>query len=90
MKINRFFKDIFTVSIGNVAYLISSILLGFVLPMLLSVDDYGYYKLYTLYFSYSGLLHFGFIDGILLVFAGKDYEELDRQAFRLYSRFFIY
>ncbi|MBQ2840383.1 MAG: hypothetical protein IJE70_03460 [Oscillospiraceae bacterium] len=65
-------------------------MLGFVLPMLLSVDDYGYYKLYTLYFSYSGLLHFGFIDGILLVFAGKDYEELDRQAFRLYSRFFIY
>ena len=90
MKINRFFKDIFTVSIGNVAYLISSILLGFVLPILLSIDDYGYYKLYTLYFSYSGLLHFGFIDGILLIFAGKDYEDLSKRAFRTYSRFFIY
>ena len=89
MKKNRAVKDFFVVSFGNILALLSNILIGFVLPAILDIKNYGYYKTYTLYISYTGLLHFGFVDGILLLFAGQDYENLDRKKFRLYTRLFI-
>lgn len=88
MKKNNTIRDFLVVSFGNVIALLANILVGFVLPMVLNVENYGYYKIYTLYISYIGLLHFGFVDGILLLFAGRDYEDLDREGFRLYTRFF--
>ncbi len=89
MRLKTFLKDIATVSAGNVLYLLSNILVGFVLPALLGVEDYGYYKLFTLYLGYSGLLNFGFLDGVLLHFGGKEYQALDKKQLRLLSRFFI-
>lgn len=70
-------------------YLISNILLGFLLPMILGVEDYGYYKIYTLYVGYCGLLNFGFPDGIILRYGGCEYEKLDRPLFRAYTCFFL-
>ena len=90
MSRNKTIRDIFVVSFGNVAALFGNILIGFILPMILDIENYGYYKVYTLYISYTGLLHFGFVDGILLLFAGKNYDELNREKFRLYTKFFIF
>lgn len=89
MKISKTVKDFFVVSVGNILALFSNILIGFALPIILNVENYGYYKIYTLYISYTGLLHLGFVDGVLLMFAGKDYNKLDQEKFRLYTRFFI-
>ena len=85
----KFFKDIVRVSFGNVAHLVSGVLAGFLLPLILSVEDYGYYKTYTLYVTYAGLLHLGFVDGILLTYGGTKYEELNKTKFRSYTKFFI-
>ena len=82
----RFLKNVFVVIISNVFSAISGILIGFVVPKILSVGDYGYYKTFTLYSTYIGLLHFGFIDGIYLKFAGQSYENLDKEKFRTYTR----
>ena len=87
---NRFIKDVAVVTIGNVSYMAANILVGFLLPLIISVNDYGYYKIYTLYLSYSGLLHFGFIDGVFLEYSGRSYNELDRKQFRTYSKFMIF
>lgn len=82
-------KNIIFVAISNILTLLSGILVGFILPKIMSKADYGYYKTFTLYLSYVGLFHFGFIDGIYLIYAGFKYETLDKEKFRLYSRFLI-
>lgn len=88
-KKNSTLKDIFNVSVSNITILLSGVLVGFLLPKIIGVTDYGYYKTYTLYATYVGMFHFGISDGIYLKYGGKDYETLDRDKFRYYSRTFM-
>lgn len=81
-------KDLLRVLLGKGFSLLSGILVGFVVPGLLGVTDYGYYKIYGLYTAYTALLHFGFADGILLQFAGQDYAALDQPRMRTLTRFY--
>ena len=83
----KFVKNITIVLISNIISMLSGILIGFIIPKIMGVTEYGYYKTFTLYSSYIGILHFGFIDGIYLKFAGKKYEDLDKSKFRTYTRF---
>lgn len=89
-KENGFFKNTIKVIVSNFALLSSSILVGLILPKILGVEQYGYYKLFMLYNVYGALLHFGFVDGILLYFGGKDYTKINKVKFRSITRFFIY
>ena len=82
-------KNIIKVSLSNVIKLLAGVLVSFLLPRIIGITDYGYYKTFTLYSTYVGLLHFGFADGIYLKYGGKNYEELDKQSFRMYSVFLI-
>lgn len=82
-------KSLMGVALSRVISLLSSVAVGFLLPKVLSVQDYGYLKIFTLYSVYTSLLHFGFVDGVLLKIAGKDYSELERKKMRSYSRFFM-
>ena len=77
-------KNIFKVIISNIAAILSGVVVGFLLPKIISVSDYGFYKTFTLYFNYLGVLSLGIIDGIVLKYGEKDYEDLDRQHFRSY------
>ena len=79
---NKTLKDFGMVISSNILVLISSILTGLVVPKLLGVTNYGYYKIFTLYLGYTALLHFGFVDGILLMHGGEDYRDLDKAKFR--------
>lgn len=85
---NKFAKDLSIVLVGNVFVLISSILTGLVVPKIMGVTNYGYYQIYTLYLTYVALLHFGFVDGILLVHGGEKYEELDISLFRTNTKYY--
>lgn len=85
----KFERDLVMVILSNIIVLLSSILTGFIIPKLLGITEYGYYKIFSLYLGYVGLLHFGFVDGILLCFAGKEYSELDKKKFRRYTVFFF-
>ncbi len=86
-------KNIFIVVFGNICTILAGVLVGFLIPKIMqngdSTIDYGFYKIYTLYFGYIGLFHFGFCDGILLMFAGKKYEDLEKEKIRCYTKFFI-
>lgn len=89
MKRRRsFIQDLFVVGIGNVFVLVASILVGLVVPKLMGVTNYGYYQIFTLYMTYTALLHVGFIDGILLIHGGQSYEEINKEQFRLNTKFF--
>ncbi len=86
---NVFLKNVIIVLVSNVISLLSGVLIGFIIPKILGVSEYGYYKTFTLYSSYIGILHFGFIDGLYFKFAGKEYRELDKRAFRSFT-FFLF
>ena len=88
-KKKDFLKDLLSVSFSNLIVLLSGIITGFIVPILLGVNEYGYFKIYTLYLTYTALLHFGFVDGLLLINAGKQYVDLDKNKFRCYTAFFI-
>ena len=82
-------KNIIIVLFSNVFSILSGVLISFVIPKIMDIPEYGYYKTFTLYVSYVGILHFGFTDGIYLKFAGRKYEELDERRFRTYTRFLM-
>lgn len=90
MKYNKTLKDILKVSASNIIVLFSGVLVGFLLPKIVGIVDYGYYKTYTLYATYVGMFHFGIIDGIYLKYGGENYEDLNRNEFCFYSRFFFF
>lgn len=54
---------------ANVASLACNAVLAFLLPRLLSIENYGYYRIFMLYGAYAGFLHFGFPDGLLIRWA---------------------
>lgn len=80
-------KNIVIVAISNLIKLLSGILVGFLLPKIIGVSDYGFYKTFTLYATYVGVFQFGIEDGIYLKFGGKSFEELKKSNFRFYSIF---
>ena len=88
-KIYIFVKDIIRISGSNLFKLFSGILVGLLLPKIIGVTDYGYYKTYSLYIHYVGLLHFGILDGIYLKYGGVKFCEIDKASFRSYIRFLM-
>ncbi|MGB8707154.1 MAG: oligosaccharide flippase family protein [Dehalococcoidia bacterium] len=84
-KVHAFGKDILIYSLGNGLLLLFGFIQVFVIAKYLSVEDYGYWQLFILYSTYVGLLHLGFIDGILMRWAGKELARVGdeiRTAFR--------
>jgi len=82
-------KDIVKIILSNMITLLSGIVVGFVIPKILGIEDYGYYKTFTLYCTYAGLFHFGFCDGIYLLYGDKNYDQLEKSKFRFYSKFIL-
>lgn len=85
----KFIKNFLSVLVSNITTVLSGILVGFVLPSILSVEDYGYYKTFTLYVTYLGLFSLGMIDGIVLKYGGLNYEQLKKEHFRAYFRWYL-
>jgi O-antigen/teichoic acid export membrane protein len=86
---NKLAKDVFIVFIGNIIVVLGSILTGLVTPKILGVVNYGYYKVFTLYLTYTAFLHLGFVDGILMVHGGEDYSTINKAKFQRNTVFFI-
>ncbi|MGL5417344.1 MAG: capsular biosynthesis protein [Clostridium sp.] len=82
-------SNIIRVFSANLLTMISGILIGFIVPAVLSLDSYAYVKTYTLYVSYIGFLHLGFIDGMYIKYGGKEEQEIDRNVFKAEHHIFI-
>ncbi len=74
-----FKKGIMYVFMANIINLIISLFTGFVLPKLLSIDSYANIKLFQLYITYIGILHFGFADGMNLKNGGKSIYSVNKK-----------
>ncbi len=57
--------------LGTALAAVFNTLLVFLIPRIVSVEDFGYWRLFMLYGTYVGLLQLGFLDGTLLRWAGR-------------------
>jgi O-antigen/teichoic acid export membrane protein len=75
-EVRTFGKDALIYSAGNGLLVIFGFIQTLIIPKYLSVEGYGYWQLFLLYGSYVGILHLGFLDGLLLRWAGKDFSQI--------------
>ena len=80
----KFIKNIFKMSASNILVLISGVLVGFLIPKFMGLEDYALYKTYTLYVGYLTLLTLGVGDGLNLRFAGCEKANLDKPLIAYY------
>jgi O-antigen/teichoic acid export membrane protein len=75
-EIRAFGKDMLVYAAGNGLVLIFGFLQSLIIPKFLPTAGYGYWQLFNLYFTYIGILHFGFLDGLLVHWAGRELDQL--------------
>lgn len=80
LKRNPIFKNILIFFSGSLIALVLSALIQFFLPKVLSVSNYGLYKSFALYLSYTSLFHFGFKDGIYLALCSEKKFDKDKNT----------
>lgn len=79
-------KGIFRVSLSNLISLGLSMLTSFILPLFISVEQYGYWQLFILYAGYVGFFVLGFNDGVQLNYATETYNENLASKFNSFKR----
>lgn len=75
-------SGMFKVLIANVINLIIGLLSSFILPKYLTVNSYATFKTYQLYISYIGLLHFGYVDSLYLLYGGEDLSKISKTSLK--------
>ena len=75
----NFIKDSCWTIGGQGVSLLTSIIVSFILPKFISVEQFGYWQYFLLWTSYVGVLHFGYGDGIYLKLGGQYWNSIDRQ-----------
>lgn len=83
-------KNIVDVALSNCTTIISGVIVGVLIPKILTVYGYGMYKTFTLYVSYVGFCGLGIIDGIVLQYGDRDLDELDKPLFVSYFRWYTF
>ena len=86
-KVLGIVKNLSYTFVANIVGTLLSVILVALVPKRLGTVEYGYWQLYVFYTSYVGFFHFGWIDGILLRYGGREYKELDKSMF--HSQFWM-
>lgn len=86
---NRILKNVSYSIVANLVSLLVSAFMVILVPKFMTVEDYGIWQLFLFYYSYLGFFHFGWVDGIYLRYAGRQFSELEPRAFsgQLYTLF---
>ena len=80
-KLLDFTKNFSYTFSSNILSLLISVVIAFVIPKLISIEQYGYYQLYIFYTGYVGVSFFGLCDGLYLRIGGQYYDELDKPLY---------
>lgn len=83
---SNIFQNTIRVSSSNIYALLCGLITSFLIPLVVSVEDYGYWQLFSLYGTYAGFFALGFNDGIYLNYAGKEYNDEFITKFRTLKR----
>jgi O-antigen/teichoic acid export membrane protein len=71
-----FARHVLIFSFANLVSLVCNGFLSFLLPRWLSMEHYGYYRLFILYGGFSGILHLGLSDGALIRWAARSRQRM--------------
>ncbi|WP_409295933.1 oligosaccharide flippase family protein [Peribacillus sp. SCS-26] len=88
MKSSNFVRNLMYAFGAQAISLALSLLMALVVPKLLGIEDYSFWQLFIFYCGYSGILHFGLIDGVYLKYGGKKFTDLDFSL--MGSQFFLF
>lgn len=66
---------------ANLIALVCNGVLTFLLPRWLSMESYGYYRLFILYGGFAGVLHLGLLDGALIRWAARPQQRMKAELF---------
>lgn len=80
-KLLDFTKNFSYTFASNILSLLISVVIAFVIPKLISIEQYGYYQLYIFYTSYVGVSYLGLCDGFYLRIGGQYYKNLDKSIY---------
>ena len=69
-------NGILRVMVANAINLCIGLVNSFFLPRYLPVETYAMIKTYTLYLSYAGFFHLGYLDGMYLKYGGKAMDKV--------------
>ncbi|WP_210469966.1 lipopolysaccharide biosynthesis protein [Sporosarcina sp. 6E9] len=70
------------ITLSQLISLVLSILLTFILPLIISIENFGYWQIYILYVTYVGILTLGFNDGIYLKYGHLNIDQLPFKLIR--------
>jgi O-antigen/teichoic acid export membrane protein len=76
LDIRSFSTDVLIFSFGQAVLLIFVFIQSLIIPKYLSTAEYGYWQLFLLFTTYVGILHLGFLDGIFVRWAGKNFDDI--------------
>lgn len=74
--------NILRVFSANFLNMISGIVIAFIIPIALSVNEYSNLKTYTFYISYITIFTLGFEEGMYIKYGGKDFKDLDKSLLK--------
>lgn len=74
-------KNVSYTFVSNALSALISIIIAFVIPKLINVEQYGYYQLYVFYSGYVGVSFFGMCDGFYLRIGGQYYKDLNKPLY---------
>lgn len=74
-------KGLFLIMLANLLNLLVSLVNGFVLPRYLSIESYAMIKTYTLYMSFAGFFHLGYLDGMYLKYGGRQMSSVSSKEY---------
>lgn len=73
-------RGIIYIVTANALTLVMNVITNFILPKYLSMESYAMLKTFSLYTTYIGVVHLGFVDGIYITYGGKNFSDIDRIA----------
>ena len=81
-------RKIITTVLTQFLILVLSVVTGFILPVKMGPEAYGYFQVYVFYLAYINLAGLGYNDGLNLFYAGYEYTKLPFARLRSAIRFF--
>jgi len=73
---DAFARHLIVFTSANILSLSCNAVLAFLLPRWLSVEEYGHYRLFILCSAFVGVVHAGFVDGLLLRWAARPVQRM--------------
>ena len=83
MEKRKFMSNMSTTIFSQIFIMLISVILSFLLPKFLSVNNYSLWQVFVFYSSYTGVFLLGINDGFIIKNAGKEYKELKATLKRL-------